>query len=189
MCPVVFTPSEVLEYLRLGKFTVFTFSGEIPASESVEITQTPMPINSESVASQYGIRVGWAILMERYDWGETSRPDEVYYELWNTGIPEGLKPKKKVARFLSGYSVGGKIKSADRDSRNTHIIASETMTVKLWNCSDPPKDVWYEFAGWLYTFPQEYLIDVLGIYRHHEKRNELLESILKKLGPAEGRRY
>jgi len=187
--PVGFTPSELLEYLRLGKFTGFTMSGEIPASEAVEITQTPMPINSESVTNQYGIRVGWAILTQRYNWGDTSRPDRVYYELWNTGIPEGLQPKKKVARFLSGYYIGGKIKSADRDNWCTHMIASETVTVKLWNCSDPPKDVWYDFALWFYTFPQEYLMDVLGIYRHHTKRNELLEGILKKLRPAEGREY
>jgi len=185
--PVDFTPSEVLEYLRFGKFTVLTLSGEIPASEAVEITQTPMPVSSASVNAQYGVRVGWAVLTERYDWGDTSRPDQVYYELWNTGVPEGLKPKKKVARFLSGYYIGGKIKAADRDNRCTHITASETVTVKLWNCSDPPKDVWYELAVWFYTFPQEYLLDVLGIYRHNVRRNDLLENILRKIEPV-GRR-
>lgn len=178
--PIDFTPGECLELLKYGKFTLLHISGEISSEDAGPITQQPMPRGSEDVKAHYPLLEEWGMLTERFNWGSTSRPNKVYYELWSEGLPEELETEVKhdVAEKLSGYYCGAKITDSNIENRSTHIVASESVDVKLWNCSDPAEDVDYDFTVWYYMYRLEYFDEVLAILR---RRSRLLQQVVNLL--------
>jgi len=178
--PIDFTPGECLELLKYGKFTLLHISGEISSEDAGPITQQPMPRGSEDVKAHYPLLEEWGMLTERFNWGGTSRPNKVYYELWSEGLPEDLEVEVKhnVARKLSGYYCGAKITDSNVENRSTHIVASESVDVKLWNCSDPAEDVNWDFTVWYYMYRLEYFDQVLAILR---RRSRLLQQTVNLL--------
>jgi len=190
--PIDFTPGECLELLKYGKFTLLHISGEISSEDAGPITQQPMPRGSEDVKAHYPLLEEWAMLTERFNWGGTSRPNKVYYELWSEGLPEDLETEIKhdVADKLSGYYCGAKITDSNVENRSTHIVASESVDVKLWNCSDPAEDVNWDFTVWYYMFRKEYFDEVLAVLRRRSKLLQQTVNLLRaEIAEKEGISY
>jgi len=121
--PVVFRPADVLELNKYGIFTKWRLPGvEIPASEAVSITaeqtntwRDPFQGADPYYDLEFPIRQWrgidkWGIIIERFNWGRTSRPDKVYYEIWNYG-------KLVMPQEQEGFHCCGKIGSSDIDNR------------------------------------------------------------------------
>jgi len=159
--PVEFSVGEAITLLEHGKFTLLSFDGSIPSAKATTIFSTPMPVNSEAVKTVYEIakRPDWGVLTERFNWGETSRPGKVYYELWSWGKPFGIPTP-----YGEGFYSGSKIKASQIDNISPHIFAANSIEVKLWNCSSPAEAVYYEFTVWYYTY----------LLERHEKVMEIL---------------
>jgi hypothetical protein len=154
--PIDFTVGEAIKLLEYGKFTLLTLSGVIPASEAVEITETPS-LKPPAVEAVYHIEPGWVVLTERFNWGETSRPDKVYYELWQYG-------KVFKTAYPEGFYCGGFVRGSNVENVCTHIFASERIHVKLWNATGRrPEDVYFDFTVWYYTYRVEFHERVMEI--------------------------
>lgn len=191
--PVVFRPSDVLILNKYGTFTTFHLPGQtILAASAVSladiIAKTASP-RGLPFQGPYGpapaathvvpLEPGYASIIERFNWGETSSPDKVYYEIHNWG--------KIVAPLQQeGFHCGGSIGEANRDNRSTHPTASERLELRVWNCTGdlaPTEDVWYEFAVWYYIFELIYLPEILSLSYDalFDRQNKLLEGILHQL--------
>lgn len=174
--PIEFGVGEVIELLKCGKFTLLSLSGSIPLVEAVEIVSTPMPASvPPSVDAIYSIEPGFIVLTERFNWGDTSKPEKVYYELWQYGGGKYIKTP-----YPEGFYCGSKIRTSNIDNVCTHICAGERIHVKLWNCSSPAEDVDYDFTVWYFTYAAGRHDDVLDILLRERR---LLEAILEKLTP------
>jgi len=57
-------------------------------------------------------------------------------------------------------------------------VASKSVDVKLWNCSDPAEDVDYDFTVWYYMFRNEYFDEVLAVLR---RKSRLLQQTVNLL--------
>jgi len=121
--PVVFRPADVLELNKYGIFTKWRLPGvEIPASAAVSITaaqtntwRDPFEGEDPYYDLEFPIREWrgidkWGIIIERFNWGKTSRPDKVYYEIWNYG-------KLVMPQEQEGFHCCGKIGTSDEDNR------------------------------------------------------------------------
>jgi len=140
---ITFGFGEAIELLKYGKFTLLSLYGEIPKEDAVKITSIPMT-EPPAVETVYGVKEGWVILTERYNWGSTSRPNKVYYELWNE--PAGILKKIPMTMENVGFYCGAKIRESNIENRCTHLLCAGKIHLKLWNCSDPPEDVVYDFC-------------------------------------------
>lgn len=167
--PVVFRVPGVLELNKYGVFTTVAIpGGSISKTQSVSISDI---LARTGLTKGYGItphatirldiknfepkvKEGWGAVIERFNWGASSRPNKLYYEIWNYGM---LTPEM----MQEGYHCGSFITEANVDNTCTHPAASNRLDVKLWNCSDPAQDVYYEFAGWFYKFDMQYLDSVV----------------------------
>jgi len=169
--PITLTASEAIELLKYGKYSLLSLSGTIPASEAVNITETPS-LKPPSVSAVYSIKPGWAILSERLNWGQTSRPDKVYYELWQYGKPIPTP-------YAEGFYCGNYVKGSNLDDVNVHLYASEKIIVKLWNATGAsPEDVYYDLTIWYYTYDLTYQKEVMAILdRTPSLLSEILEAI------------
>lgn len=162
--PVSFRPSEALALDKYGIFTKWRHPGfTIPAANAVSITaqntgkyRAPHTVHPAYVTYDWDIPSQWGLIVERFNWGETSIPDKLYYEIWNWGV--FLRPQEQ-----EGYHCGGKVGYADRDNRSTHPAASKKLQVRFWNCSSPAEDIWVEFCMWYYTFPLANLDKILDM--------------------------
>lgn len=152
-------------------------SGIISAADATTIPKTPMPEDSEAVKATYEIKDGWGVLTERFNWGATSRPDKVYYELWQEGQP--MPDYIEMPMWRHGFYCGSKIRESNIDNVCTHIFAADRIHVKLWNCSDPAEDVYYDFCVWYYTFAEEYAEEVLEILMKDIRLLERIHDLLR----------
>jgi len=189
--PVVFEPTDVLHLDRYGQFRMWRYPGfMIPADKAVSITADDTnkwtepfrgaPYHAKDhfpIRPHLGIEQ-WGAIIERFNWGQTSVPDMVYYELYTFG--------KVLPVLIEGYYCGTKIGMADIENRSTHPVAAEKLELRFWNCSaDAPRNVWIEVAVWLYWFPMENLPILLEIsdislmqemnQRHSAVLNELIK--------------
>lgn len=184
--PVVFSISKALELIKYGKFTLLSLDGGIPAAEATDITQTPMPKDTEAVKATYEVMDNYYVITERYNWGGTSRPDSVYYEIWSHGIPGELGIRNLVEGLHSGYYCGSEITESNIDNRCTHIISGRDIEVKLWNMTDPAADVYYDFTVWYYQFHRDYYQDVMDILNRRDRLltelGETLETLAEHFG-------
>ena len=193
--PVVFRPADVLELNKYGIFTKWRLPGvEIPASAAVSITaaqtntwRDPFQGEDPYYDLEFPIRQWrgidkWGMLIERFNWGKTSRPDKVYYEIWNYG--KLIMPQEQ-----ESFHCCGVIGTSDEDNRSTHPAAAEKLKLKLWNCSDPPEDVYIEFTMWYYVFPLEHLDEVMAMSYEsffgmlHDDLNAILSELRKEEPP------
>lgn len=187
--PVSFEVPDIIELNKYGWFTKWRMPGiTIPASAAVSISAddtgswlNPFTRVAPYVAGDFSLRGHrgidkWGLIIERFNWGETSRPDKVYYEIWNYGVL--VKPQEQ-----EGFHCCGKIGFADVDNRSTHPTAVEKLVLKLWNCSSPAEDVWVEFAIWYYLFPLDNLekIAALNADLNTVKMVESLNRVEEKL--------
>jgi len=155
--PIYFGVGEAIELLDYGKFTLLSVYGEIDKTDAVKITATPEVATDPAVTAVYHIKRDWAVLTERFNWGSTSIPNKVYYELWaHPGLL--VRPAWNV-----GFYCGSKIRESNIDNRCTHIFAGEKIEIKLWNCSDPAIDVTYDFTVWYFTYLIKYHDKVMAI--------------------------
>ena len=174
--PIEFGVGEAIELLRYGKFTLLSLAGTIPAAEAVEITETPS-VKPPAVEAVYHIIPHWLVVTERFNWGETSRPDKVYYELWQYGkiIPTA---------YEEGFYCGSMIRGSNVDNVCTHIFAAERIHVKLWNATGlSPADVYYDFTVWYYTYMEMHHDKVMEIFL---KTPDTLQKILEVLTKRQG---
>ena len=177
--PIEFGVGEAIELLKCGKFTLLSLSGTIPAAEAVDIVSTPMPrAVPPSVEAIYHIEPGFVVLTERFNWGETTRPDKVYYELWQYGGGRYFKTP-----YAEGFYCGSKIRGSNVDNVCTHIFAGERIHVRLWNCSSPAEDVYYDFTVWYFTYPGGLHGEVLEILL---RETNLLSACLEELKGLRG---
>jgi len=144
---ITFTVGEAIELLKYGKFTLLHLSGIIDKKYATAITTIPM--SNPAVEAVYHIKKDWSVITERFSWGSpnggTSLPDKVYYELWNYPGRELLE-KSGMRHENIGFYCGGKINYSNLDNVCTHILSGERVHVRLWNCSDPPEDVYFDFC-------------------------------------------
>jgi len=110
----------------------------------------------------FHVKKGWRVLTERFNWGGTEIPDKAYYELW----------------YDKGFYCGSKIRQSNLENVCTHIFAANFIIVKMWNCSDPAQDVYFDFTVWYYTYQEQFHDKVMAILL---KRDRLLEKILAEL--------
>jgi len=192
--PVVFEPTDVLHLNRYGKFTTWRYPGFIiSASNAITISaddtnkwteplgKTPHATDYLELRPHMGIEK-WGCVVERFNWGYTSVPDLVYYEIWNYG--------RVVPSLTEGFHCCGKIGLANQDNRSTHPVAGEKLELKVWNCSgDAPRDVWVEFSAWLYWFPLDNLpvlfeISDISLMQEMNQKHQAVVNELIKLRSA-----
>lgn len=190
--PVTFRPSDVLSLNRWGTFTKFRLPGQtILAGKAVSLNdiiaktlsarglpfQKPYGV-APAAAHEIPLEPGYACIIERFNWGDTSAPDKVYYEIHNWG-------RVVVPQMQEGFHCGGSIGRADTDNRSTHPTASEHLELKMWNCTLDvgAEDVYYEFAVWFYVFELVYLPEILSLSFDalFDRQNEVLEAICQQL--------
>lgn len=138
--------------------------GSIPAAKNIAISD--IIAASETFAHECNLTPhatltlpvpkNWGMVIERFNWGETSRPNKLYYEIWNWGTV--ISPQQQ-----EGFHCGSMILDANLDNRSTHPVASNKCEVRLWNCSSPAVDVWYEVAIWFYKFPMVHLDKIMAM--------------------------
>lgn len=171
--PIQFDVGEAIELLKYGKFTLLSLYGTIDSADATTITKTPMDV-APAVETIYDIRDDWRVITERFNWGETSRPNKVYYELWND--PGELKT---IAENM-GFYCGSKIREANIDNICTHILSGGKIHVKLWNCSSPAQDVDYDFTVWYYTYMKENHEEVMKILLRTPNTLQAILDVLKR---------
>ena len=157
-----------------------TFSLEIPKEDAVTVSP-PYPYTENPPAAEpvYYIKEGWSVLTERFNWGGTSRPNKVYYELHQFGNPFPIG-EVHAPEYYEGYYCGGKIKDSNVDNRCTHIYAADSIHVKLWNCTGAsPEDVWVDFTVWYYTFKEDYTKEVYDILQKDWRLFEDIKRLLQ----------
>jgi len=181
--PITFGFGEAMELLQYGKFTVLSLYGEIAKEDATEITSIPMT-EPPAVEAVFTVKEGWVILTERYNFGETSRPDKVYYELWNEPGQAILK-KIPMRQENIGFYCGAKIREANVENHCTHLLCGGKIRAKFWNCSDPPEDVVYSLSVWYYTYRIEYHDEVMRIMRKTPTLLSEIIEVLKKKGEIE----
>ena len=177
--PITFGFGEAIELLQYGKFTLFSLYGEIAKEDAVTITSIPMT-EPPAVEAVYGIKDGWAIITERFNFGATSRPNKVYYELWN--VPGAIQKKISLREENIGFYCGAKIRESNIENHCTHLLCGGEIHIKFWNCSDPPEDVIYDFACWFFTYRLEYHDEVMRIMRKTPVILSEIAEMLRKEG-------
>jgi len=176
---ITFGFGEAIELLKYGKFTLLSLYGEISKEDAVKITSIPMT-EPPAVEAVYGVKEGWVVLTERYNFGSSSRPNKVYYEIWNE--PGEIRKKIPMTIENIGFYCGAKIRESNIENRCTHILCGGEIHVKFWNCSDPPEDVVYDFACWYYTYRIRYHDEVMRVMRRTPMAIEEIAAILRKEG-------
>lgn len=161
--PLTFSFGEAAQLVRYGKFTVLHFSLDIPASEAVVISP-PYPFfkSRPAVEAVYEIRYSYVVFTERYNFGDTSRPDKVYYELHQFGwpFPKGMS----VPEYREGYYCGNRINLSNLENHCTHIFSGRDIHIKLWNATgNAPEDVYFDISVWYYAFHKKYVEKVYDI--------------------------
>jgi len=183
--PVTFRPSEVLELAKYGYFTQQRVWGQsialakavsIAASDIYDPEGVPRPYTKAAPAGEHiiNIKKGWGMIIELFDWGDTSRPDKVYYEIWHEGplvIPQAVE----------GFHCGAFIGEANLENVSTHPVMANRLILKVWNATGAsPEDVWYEFRTAYYTFNRRFYYEVYNL-----SFGALLGAIKKELDDIE----
>lgn len=190
--PVTFRPEDVLSLNRWGTFTTFHLPGQtIAAGSAISLAdivaktlsarglpfQKPYGVNPAAI-HEIPLEPGYACIIERFNFGDTSRPDKVYYEIHNWG-------RVVTPQAQEGWHCGGTIGEANIDNRSTHPSAAERLELRVWNCTADAgaEDVWYEFAAWFYIFELVHLPEILSLSFDalFDRQNEVLERICQQL--------
>jgi len=98
------------------------------------------------------------MLTERFNWGKTSgtgvggaiTTDAIFYEIHLQGRPpdpEG-RPLPDFFGQETGYYCGVVVRPSCVDNYCTHVLAAESITLKLWNISSPAVAADWDFTLW-----------------------------------------
>lgn len=168
--PVTFRPPDVMELDKYGKFIAVSLpSMTIAAADAVSITAADAGgwLGScgldPTIRVQLPISKGWGAVIERFNFGDTSRPDKVFYEIWVDPGPLAEYVTWEREEEVEGwyFHCCGIITNANVDNRSTHPSSAAQLDLKLWNRTASPgmvaEDVTIEFAVWFYKFKLEYL--------------------------------
>lgn len=165
--PTINSYGEVLELWRYGLFTKGTFFFQIPKEYAVTfpaILDTPIHNIPPAVQIRYEIREDYIGIMDKFDFGDTSRPAKVYIEWYIGGHPYPAGVTQMFApEFSSGYKGGTYITKSASESLLPYITG-EFATFKFWNTTGiAPEDVYFEATIFYYTFQRKYYKEVYNI--------------------------
>lgn len=158
---------EVLELWRYGLFTKGTFFFQIPKEYAVTfpaILDTPIHIFPPAVQITYNIREDYIGIMDKFDFGDTSRPAKVYIEWYIGGWPYPAGITRMFApEFRPGYK-GGTYITKSASTSLLPYITGDFATFKFWNTTGvAPEDVYFEATIFYYTFQRKYYKEVYSI--------------------------
>jgi len=172
--PTSYSYGEVLELWRYGEFFLTTLAFQIPKEYAVDLPPeiamalTPvLPIHTipATVDLQFPLREDYVGIVDKFSYGDTSRPGKVYLEYYLSGWPY---PAGATRMFAPEYSEGFKGAIQIRLCNQTNevsFIASDYVRFKFWNITGTadPKDVYIEFSIAGYTFHKRYYEEVYDI--------------------------
>ena len=167
MPEVVTRIPDALELMQYGYFYPWKYPRiTIDAADAITITaaQTDMYFDrytataaTESVTVDLADIPGshdWCALLYHYDFGVTSQPDKVYYQIIEYG---NVLPQQ----FKTSFVAGGY--ACDMEYQAILPPFNDKVTFEFWNVSDPAEDVWAEVRAIFYLFPYENLDKILAL--------------------------
>lgn len=162
--PTVFSIAEAIELSRLGKFDMLGADGIIPMGAAVVLPGiAPIPTTlPPALSALVGFTSGYRVLTERFNWGGTDAPNSVHYELHDE----------------KGYYCGQEIKQSNQENHCTHICTSNYVILRLWNITNPPAQIYFDFSCWYYIWPEINDAKVMAII---ERQPGLLSRIIDEL--------
>ncbi len=179
---LTFTAGECLDMIRYGKFTLLTFSVQIPKEEAVTIVPPyPYFLTPAAVEARYSLRTNYLVITSSYNWGNTSRPNKVYYEIHQFGwpFPAGIS-RMAAPEYKEGFLCGTHIKECDIDNQS-HLFCAEDFRVLLWNATgEEPEDIYVEFAIWFYTYHKKYFHEVFNILTRNWNLMQTLIGLMRR---------
>lgn len=157
--PVEFRVGDILEILRRGgKFTLAGAAGSIAAANSLGAAPTAPSTVTPHVEITLTAPNDMVFLTERFNWGRSdgtgyagaASTDSLFYELHMAGRPTGRDGKVLLDFFGQevGYYCSAVIRPSCIDNVCTHILAAQTITLKLWNITSPAAAAAYDFTVW-----------------------------------------
>lgn len=165
--PTTNSYGEVLELWRYGLFTKGTFFFQIPKEYAVTfpgILDTPIHDIPPAVQIRFDIREDYVGLLDKFDFGDTSRPAKVYMEWYIGGWPYPAGITRMFApEFHVGYKGGTYITKSVSTSLLPYITG-DFATFKFWNTTGvAPEDVYFEATLFFYAFQRKYYKEVYDI--------------------------
>jgi hypothetical protein len=166
---ITYNVEEAIETLRYVKPTFFSFDIDIPKEDAVTI-EGPYPIFSSipSVEITFKPSWNWAILLNSFDFGDSSRPGKIYYEIYIKGNPynELTLPAPAAPVYRDGFYLSSFILVSNLQNVATNLFVDEELTFKVWNSTGgaDPEDVYLETTFHYFAIPFEYLEQVYKPY-------------------------
>ncbi|MEA1998132.1 MAG: hypothetical protein U9N61_02230 [Euryarchaeota archaeon] len=159
---------EAIETLRYVKPTFFSFDIDIPKEDAVTV-EGPYPIfdSIPSVEVTFRPTWNWSILLTNFDFGDSSRPGKIYYEIHVKGNPyeELTLPAPAAPVFRDGFYVNAFILVSNLRNSCTTFFVDDELTFKVWNSTGAdPEDVYLEATFHYIAIPFEYLQSVYAPY-------------------------
>lgn len=166
---ISYNVEEAIETLRYVKPTFFSFDVDIPKEDAVTI-EGPFPIFSSipSIEVTFSPTWNWAILLNSFDFGDSSRPGKIYYEIYVKGNPydELTLPAPIAPVYRDGFFLNAFILVSNLQNNATNIFVNKELTFKIWNATGgaDPEDVYLETTFHYLAIPFEYLESVYTPY-------------------------
>lgn len=165
---ISYNVEEAIETLRYIKPTFFSFDVDIPKEDAVTI-EGPFPIFSSipSIEVTFSPTWNWAILLNSFDFGDSSRPGKIYYEIYVKGNPydELTLPAPIAPIYRDGFFLNAFILVSNLQNNATNIFVNKELTFKVWNSTGAsPEDVYLETTFHYFAIPFEYLESVYTPY-------------------------
>ena len=158
---ISYNVEEAIETLRYVKPTFFSFDIDIPKEDAVTI-EGPYPIYSSvpSVEVTFSPTWNWSILLSSFDFGDSSRPGKIYYEIHIKGNPyeELTLPAPAAPVYRNGFYQNAFILVSNLQNDATSIFVNDELTFKMWNSSGAdPEDVYLETTFQYFAIPFEWM--------------------------------
>ena len=165
---ISYNVEEAIETLRYVKPTFFSFDIDIPKEDAVKI-EGPYPVFSSipSVEITFSPSWNWSILLSTFDFGDSSRPGKIYYEIHVKGNPydELTLPAPAAPVYRDGYYLSSFILVSNLQNSATNLFVDDELTFKVWNSTgSSPEDVYLETTFHYLAIPFEYLEAVYTPY-------------------------
>ncbi len=177
---IAFPLDNAIEAMRYVKPTFFSFQLDIPAEEA-ETIEGPFPYFKSEPAVQVTFTAtwNWSIMLGSFNWGDTSRPGKVYYEIHIFGDPydELDLPVPVAPVFREGFFNNAFVLRSNIENPAPHIFVDDRIEFKIWNATgSDPEDVYVECTFWYFAIRNEYLEKV---YEPYVRDTKLLSDQVK----------
>ena len=166
---IAYNVEEAIETLRYVKPTFFSFDIDIPKEDAVVI-EGPFPVFSSipSVEVTFKPTWNWSVLLSSFDFGDSSRPGKIYYEIYVKGNPyeELTLPAPAAPVFKDGFFTNAFILVSNLTDNFTNLFVNKELTFKIWNSTGgaDPEDVYLEATFYYFAIPFEYMEQVYKPY-------------------------